>query len=102
MRPLLSLLHMMPRSSAIPSFFAAILGFSQASLGEPAWGLVGLPFGIVWLVGIYAASVVGRRLGAGQIHQLLAVLEANLLATDEFVEDSRALSRPREAAQSGI
>jgi hypothetical protein len=85
-------------AGAIPSFFLAMYGLSQASIGGSGWGLIGLPIAVLWLAGIYSTSLIGRRLGAKQIHQLLAVLEANLLVSDEFIDDRRALSRP---AQSG-
>lgn len=56
----------------------AVLGFSQHLAGASPWGLVALPVGLLLAAGLYAASIVGRGLGAHQIHQLLACLEASL------------------------
>ncbi|MCO4746360.1 MAG: hypothetical protein KC912_16305 [Proteobacteria bacterium] len=65
-------------ASAFPSLIGAIVGMVQYNIGQPAWGLAAIPaFVVLWGL-IYGASFVGKGLGAEQIHQLLAVLEANL------------------------
>jgi len=60
------------------AIFGAVLGYAQYMLGTTPWGLLAVP---VWLLvcgGLYAASFVGRGLGAHQIHQILACVEASL------------------------
>ena len=78
-------------ASFFPCFFAAMFGCAQLAMGERPTGLLGLPIGAVLLTGIYATSHVGRRLGAVQIHQLLALVHANLSVDAEFVEDTTSL-----------
>lgn len=58
--------------------FGAVLGYSQHLLGTPPWGLLAVPVWAVLCGGLYAASFVGRGLGAHQIHQILACVEASL------------------------
>lgn len=58
--------------------FGTVLGYSQVVLGSTPWGLWIIPIWVVGCGSLYAASFVGRGLGAHQIHQILAVVEASL------------------------
>jgi TM2 domain-containing membrane protein YozV len=73
-------------ATGLPSFFASMFGLAQLAMGEPAWGLAALPAVLVAWAAIYSSSFVGRGLGALQIHQLLAVVEATLSVDAEEVE----------------
>lgn len=84
-----------------PCFFAAMFGCAQYAMGETPWGLLGLPIGAVGLTGIYATSFFGKKWGADQIHQLLAVVEANLSVDAEFIEDTTSMVPKATLVQGG-
>lgn len=58
--------------------FGAVLGYSQSTLGSDPWGLWAIPAWALICGVLYGGSFVGRSLGAHQIHQILAVVEASL------------------------
>lgn len=60
------------------SLFSLVLGYSQHMLGSTPWGLAAGPIWLLICGGLYAGSFVGRGLGAHQIHQILACVEASL------------------------
>lgn len=61
------------------AIFGTVLGYSQFVLNDTPWGLWAIPIWIVICGTLYGGSFVGRRLlGAHQIHQILAVVEASL------------------------
>jgi hypothetical protein len=68
------------------TIFGTVLGWSQHIIGASPWGLWALPIGLLICGGLYAASFVGRGLGAHQIHQILAVVEASLGIEGKAVE----------------
>jgi hypothetical protein len=56
----------------------SMLGVAQYASQMTPWGFAGLPAALLVMGGLYLASAVGKRLGADQIHRLLAVCETNL------------------------
>ena len=65
-------------ASGLPALLGSMFGLVQMTLGDTPWGLAALPAAVLIWGLLYTASLVGRGLGADQIHQLLAVMEANL------------------------
>lgn len=60
------------------AIFGAVLGYAQYTLGATPWGLLSVPIWLLVCGALYAGSFVGRGLGAHQIHQILACVEASL------------------------
>ena len=63
---------------SVLGLIGSIFGLVQLSLGSTAWGLLALPGWALLCGGLYLSSFIGRGLGAEQIHQLLAAIEATL------------------------
>lgn len=76
-------------ATGTPALIGSMYGFVQWTLGDTPTGLLALPACALAWAGIYAASFIGRGLGADQIHQLLAVMEANLSVCAEELTDER-------------
>lgn len=73
-------------ATAFPGLIACMYGLSQMAMGEPATAMWVLPgSALAWGL-IYLASFMGKGLGAVQIHQLMAAVEACLEADAEQVE----------------
>jgi hypothetical protein len=51
-------------------FFAAMLGCAQWMIGETMWGFWGAAVGVLIMVLLHAASVIGQQLGHEQMQQL--------------------------------
>jgi hypothetical protein len=58
------------------ALFGMVLGWSQYTVGSAPWALGALPIWMVVCGLLYGASFVGRGLGAHQIHQILACVDA--------------------------
>ncbi len=52
--------------------------YAQWAMGRPLWALVSLPIGVGVIVAIHTASLVGQRLSADQIRELMSLLEIAL------------------------
>lgn len=74
-------------SSAL-GILGSMLGIAQLNVVDTTpWGLAALPGAALVWAGLYVASFVGKGIGADQIHQLLAVVDACLDV------DARAVGR---------
>jgi hypothetical protein len=58
--------------------FGATLGYVQQVSDERAWGFWAVPIGLLIIVGIHAASFVGRRLAEDQMRELRGKLDSVL------------------------
>lgn len=56
--------------------FGTTLGYVQWASNEPAWGFWAIPAGILVIVGLHGASLVGQRLGQDQMRELRDRFEA--------------------------
>lgn len=74
-------------ASGLPALLGSLFGMVQWTLGDTPWGLLALPVAALFWTGLYVASLVGRGLGADQIHQLLAVMDANLSVSARDITD---------------
>jgi hypothetical protein len=81
-------------ATATPAVIGAMFGLAQLAMGNDPWGLIAIPAGLAAWGLIYLASFLGKGLGAAQIHQLLAVVQASI---DEDEEEAPAA----QAAQAG-
>jgi hypothetical protein len=76
------------------AMLGVLFGLSQWMLETTPWALLAGPAGVSVLLVLYAAGLVGQRLGAGQMAELREALDA-------LLGDARG-GRPEEAdAQSG-
>ncbi len=68
--------------------FGATLGYVQQLSGQSPWGYWGIPLGLLVIAGIHLAGYVGQRLGAAQMRELRATLDAVLAAQFDETSDS--------------
>ena len=59
-------------------FAASIYGYVQWFLGTPPWALAIIPFGVVLIVGLHIASLIGQGLSSDQMDALRAQLDETL------------------------
>ena len=65
-------------------FAAVITGYVQWILGMSPWSLLGIPVGIVMVVSLHLASLVGQNLSFDQMELLRSHLDRTLtIAFDE-------------------
>jgi len=77
-------------AAAVPALIGSMYGLSQMAMGKPPWALAAVPIGGLVCGLIYLSSFLGKGLGAVQIHQLLAVVDATLSVDAEAVESAPA------------
>ncbi|UCD25877.1 MAG: hypothetical protein JSW51_08045 [Gemmatimonadota bacterium] len=56
-------------------FFGAAFGYVQWAMGDSPWGLLAVPGGILVIVLLHAASLVGQRLSSDQTVELREALD---------------------------
>ena len=56
-------------------FAASIWGYVQWFLGDTPWALLFIPIGLVGIVVLHVASLIGQSLSADQMEQLRARLD---------------------------
>ena len=72
-------------------FFGAALGYVQWTLGDSTWGFLAVPIGILVIVLLHAASLVGQRFSSDQTVQLREELDHLLRKIlDSPVAESRS------------
>lgn len=57
-------------------FFGTIYGLAQKQLGQAATGLWSIPISILLLACVYAAAMIGQRIGRKQTEELVQFLHA--------------------------
>ena len=79
-------------------FFGAALGYVQWTLGDSPWGFLAVPIGILVIVLLHAASLVGQRFSSDQTVQLREELDHLLRKIlDSPVAESRSpRTNPRD------
>ena len=75
-------------ASITPAVIGTMFGLSQMAMGNSPWALVAVPIGALVCGLIYLGSFLGKGLGAVQIHQLLAAVDAALDSEAEAVESA--------------
>jgi hypothetical protein len=70
----------------ISALGGVFFGFAQLLMGEPAWGLLSIPVGLLLVGVIYIAAGVGQRLGHHQVDVIRDFLTDAIAADlDEFL-----------------
>jgi hypothetical protein len=76
-------------------FFGAALGYVQWAMGDSPWGFIAVPVGVLVIVLLHSASLIGQRLSSDQIQQLRGELDALL----RRISDSPATGQQGGAAE---
>jgi hypothetical protein len=79
-------------------FFGVMLGCAQLMIGEAVWGLWAAAAGVLIIVGLHAASLIGQRLGNDQMEQLRKRLDDVVQAS---FHTNRGPDRPDAAGLPG-
>ncbi len=61
---------------------SAIYGISQWWLGDPAWGLLGVPASLAAIGFVYGAAVIGQGLTAAEMYELRALVDRAVRESD--------------------
>lgn len=70
--------------AAIGGFAAVIYGYVQWAMGATPWALLGLPMGLMLILALHLASVIGQNLSSDQMDLLRSQLDRTLeIAFDE-------------------